>query len=105
MVGLTVSSGERPLCEMVSESTLKVILPHETLPRWTTFLSPLFDSTEEGDAARAALFALIAGVCAAVAHLTDDWADWECPGFPCYIVNYFEYQPHGKLSQTCGGSD
>ena len=53
----------------------------------------------------AALFALIAGVSAAVAHLTDDWADWECPGFPCYIVNYFEYQPHGKLSQTCGGSD
>ena len=55
---------------------------------------------------RAALFALYAaGFCAAVADLTDDWADWECPGFPCYIVNYFEYQPHDKLSQTCGGSD
>ena len=48
---------------------------------------------------RAALFGLYAaGFCAAVADLTDDWADWECPGFPCYIVNYFEYQPHDKLS-------
>ena len=64
-----------------------------------------FSTTTTRGMQRAALFALIAGVSAAVAHLTDDWADWECPGFPCYIVNYFEYQPHGKLSQTCGGSD
>ena len=30
------------------------------------------------------------------------WDDWECPGFPCFITNYFEYRPYQRLSQTCG---
>lgn len=31
-----------------------------------------------------------------------DWSDWECPGFPCYIANYFDHRSHDKPSQTCG---
>jgi len=30
---------------------------------------------------------------------------WECPGFPCFIVNAFEYRPYKNISQTCGFVD
>merc|ERR1712187_803507 len=30
---------------------------------------------------------------------------WECPGFPCFIVNAFEYRKYKSLSQTCGPVD
>lgn len=34
-----------------------------------------------------------------------DWSEWECPGFPCFIVNFFEYRPFKSLKQTCGPVD
>lgn len=32
----------------------------------------------------------------------DAYAEWECPGFPCFIVNHFDTHPHSDLKQTCG---
>jgi hypothetical protein len=35
--------------------------------------------------------------------VSDDWMDWECPGFPCMIVNYFEDpDKYTDIKQTCG---
>eukprot|EP00620_Florenciella_sp_RCC1587_P015052 CAMPEP_0182556716 /NCGR_PEP_ID=MMETSP1324-20130603/886_1 /TAXON_ID=236786 /ORGANISM="Florenciella sp., Strain RCC1587" /LENGTH=135 /DNA_ID=CAMNT_0024768653 /DNA_START=92 /DNA_END=499 /DNA_ORIENTATION=- len=31
----------------------------------------------------------------------DDYQDWECPGMPCFIVNYFETRPYDDIKQTC----
>merc|ERR1719468_824611 len=33
---------------------------------------------------------------------SDDWMNWECPGFPCFIVNYYESPTHyDNIMQTC----
>ena len=32
---------------------------------------------------------------------SDKWMDWECPGFPCAIVNYYETRDHTDIEQTC----
>jgi hypothetical protein len=44
-------------------------------------------------------------VVAAVTGTADPWSDWECPGFPCFIVNFFEYRPYPSLKSTCGPVD
>merc|ERR1719230_195721 len=37
-----------------------------------------------------------------IAHdISDDFMDWECPGFPCFIVNYFDQRPATDMKQTC----
>jgi len=38
---------------------------------------------------------------AVVADLSDDWMDWECPGFPCSIVNYYDHRPHDNYQSAC----
>merc|ERR1712232_728953 len=32
---------------------------------------------------------------------SDEWMQWECPGFPCMVVNYFEYRNYSDIKQTC----
>jgi hypothetical protein len=34
--------------------------------------------------------------------LGQTWSDWECPGFPCFIVNYFyPTSAYSNIKQTC----
>jgi hypothetical protein len=36
--------------------------------------------------------------------MSDDWMDWECPGFPCSIVNYYDnpqINPHDTYQSSC----
>ena len=50
---------------------------------------------------RTALILVLFAGCAA----ETPWADWECPGFPCFIVNfYFNMTKAGitDLKKTCG---
>merc|ERR1712224_475863 len=35
------------------------------------------------------------------ADVSDDWMDWECPGFPCSVVNYFDSRNQGDFKQAC----
>ena len=33
----------------------------------------------------------------------DDWSDWECPGFPCFIVNQYDTRnTTASRVETCG---
>ena len=33
----------------------------------------------------------------------DDWSDWECPGFPCFIVNQYDSRnTTASRVETCG---
>jgi len=41
----------------------------------------------------------------AVSPAVDPFQKWECPGFPCFIVNVYESRPYNKISQTCGPVD
>ena len=29
------------------------------------------------------------------------WASWECPGFPCFTVNFYEHRKYDDIAQTC----
>lgn len=43
-------------------------------------------------------------VALASADVSDEWMDWECPGFPCSVVNYFDNRanpPHTDFRQAC----
>merc|ERR1719265_404414 len=35
------------------------------------------------------------------ADVSDEWMDWECPGFPCSIVSYFDHRDHTDFRQAC----
>lgn len=53
------------------------------------------------------LIVLFAAVLAAVRAGDDQYLDWECPGMPCFIVNYFYnssdplLEPYTDIKQTC----
>ena len=46
-------------------------------------------------------FAVVMFVVTTGSDPSDEWMQWECPGFPCMVVNYFEYRDYTDIKQTC----
>ena len=47
---------------------------------------------------------LLSAVCIvtlAAGDAADQFLDWECPGLPCFVVNYYESRDYKDIKQTC----
>ena len=86
-------------CELVP-STLK-FMKRTSAPPTKTRLAPGMSPRRSQSLALVACAVLTAEGLSAV----EPYDDWECPGFPCFITNVFEYHKYTKISQTCGYVD